>query len=62
MKRGKSKTRRWQSSSPNLQNIPIRTVEGQEIKKSFGLYETHFFDSGDRNEISKSGNTVFQEV
>jgi len=49
----KSKTLRSQSNSPNLQNIPVRTVEGHRIKKSFGLYETHLFSSGYGNEINR---------
>lgn len=67
MKMGKGGTKRWIGSSPNLQNIPIRTPEGTVIKTSLGLYEMHFFDSGDCNEInrtavSKSRDSVFKKM
>lgn len=44
-------TGRLSSSSPNLQNIPIRTAEGQRIRATFIPAEGHLFLTGDYSQI-----------
>jgi len=44
-------TGRLSSSSPNLQNIPIRTEEGQRIRQAFVPEKKHVFVAGDYSQI-----------
>lgn len=44
-------TGRLSSSNPNLQNIPIRTVEGQRIRQAFVAAPGHLFVAGDYSQI-----------
>jgi DNA polymerase-1 len=44
-------TGRLSSSNPNLQNIPIRTEEGQRIRQAFVPAPGHLFVAGDYSQI-----------
>ncbi|MDX1774965.1 MAG: DNA polymerase I, partial [Desulfobulbales bacterium] len=44
-------TGRLSSSNPNLQNIPIRTEEGQRIRRAFVPEKGHVFVAGDYSQI-----------
>jgi len=44
-------TGRLASSDPNLQNIPIKTEEGKEIRKAFVADQKNIFISADYNQI-----------
>lgn len=44
-------TGRLSSSDPNLQNIPIRTAQGREIRKGFVPDEGHLFLAADYSQI-----------
>jgi len=44
-------TGRLSSSNPNLQNIPIRTEEGQRIREAFIPAKDHVFVAGDYSQI-----------
>jgi DNA polymerase-1 len=44
-------TGRLSSSKPNLQNIPIRTEEGQRIRQAFVPEKGHVFVAGDYSQI-----------
>jgi len=44
-------TGRLSSSNPNLQNIPIRTEEGQRIRQAFVPEKDHVFVAGDYSQI-----------
>jgi DNA polymerase-1 len=44
-------TGRLSSSNPNLQNIPVRTEEGQRIRQAFIPADGHVFVAGDYSQI-----------
>ncbi len=44
-------TGRLSSSNPNLQNIPVRTEEGQRIRQAFVPEKKHVFVAGDYSQI-----------
>ncbi|MCK5178962.1 MAG: DNA polymerase I, partial [Candidatus Omnitrophica bacterium] len=46
-----TETGRLSSSQPNLQNIPIRTEEGQRIRQAFIPEKDHVFVAGDYSQI-----------
>tara|TARA_B100000401_G_scaffold382238_1_gene284613 strand:+ start:43 stop:2811 length:2769 start_codon:yes stop_codon:yes gene_type:complete len=48
---GATNTGRLASSDPNLQNIPIKTEDGREIRKAFIAEKNNFLVSADYNQV-----------